>query len=79
MAPLHDFTTVQWKETQSLVVKKGPNKVVNISSSILLLAVGSRVISQAEKEITSCKAKQIHKMTIIFTQNDPKLSFCEFV
>ena len=31
------------------------------------LAIGSRHLSQAEKEITVCKAEQIHKMT---TQND---------
>jgi hypothetical protein len=35
-----------------------------------ILAVESRDISQAEKEITACKAEQIHKMTPIFTQND---------
>ena len=27
-------------------------------------------LSRAEKEITDCKAEQIHKMTSIFTQND---------
>ena len=41
-----------------------------MSSSFLQLAVGSRDLSQAEKEITLCKAEQIHKMTTIFTQND---------
>ena len=35
-------------------------------SSLLQLAPGSRDLSQAEKRIT----EQIHKMTIIFTQND---------
>ena len=35
-----------------------------------LLRVESRDFSQAEKERTSCKAEQIHKMTTIFTQND---------
>ena len=43
--------------------------------SFLQLAVGSRDLSQAEKEITLCKAEQIHKMTTIFTQNGPRLSF----
>ena len=35
-----------------------------------LLADGSRDLSQAEKEITACKAEKIHKMATIFTQND---------
>ena len=34
------------------------------------MAVGSRDISQAEKEITACKVEQIHKLTTIFTQKD---------
>ena len=36
------------------------------------LAVGSRGLSQAEKEISTyvCKSEQIHKMTTIITQND---------
>ena len=49
--------------------------MVYIWSSILHLAVGSHDLSQAEKEITVCKAEQIYKMT---TQNGPgwrKLSF----
>ena len=33
------------------------------------MAVGSRNLSQAEKEITAWKDEQIHKMTTIFTQN----------
>ena len=45
-------------------------KVVYMSSSFWLLSVGSRDLSQAEKEITACKDEQIHKMTTIFTQND---------
>ena len=40
-----------------------------------ILAVESSDFSQAEKEITSCKADQIHKMTPIFTQNDIKGPF----
>ena len=35
-----------------------------------LLANGSRDLSQAEKEITTCKADQIHKITTIFNQNN---------
>ena len=39
------------------------------------LADKSRNLSQAKKKITVVKHKQIHKMTIIFTQNGQKLSF----
>ena len=35
-----------------------------------LLAVGSRDLSEVEKEITASKADYIHKMTTIFTQTD---------
>jgi hypothetical protein len=38
----------------------------------LTLALGSRDLSQAEKEIIVCQGKQIHKMTPIFTQNGQK-------
>ena len=34
-----------------------------------ILEVELRDFSQAEKEITACKAEQIHRMTPIFTQN----------
>ena len=50
-------------------------KVVDMSSSFWLLRVESRDFSQAEKERTACKAEQIHKMTTVFTQNCPRLSF----
>jgi hypothetical protein len=40
-----------------------------------LLTVGSRKLSQAEKEIIACQAEQIHQMTTSFTQNVPKLWF----
>ena len=40
-----------------------------MSSSFWLLAE-SRGLSQAEKEITACKAEKIHKMIYIDTQND---------
>ena len=40
-----------------------------MSSSFWLFAVGSCDLSQAEKEITACKAEEIHKLTTIFTQN----------
>ena len=46
-----------------------------MSSSFWLLGVKSRDFSQAEKERTACKAKQIHKVTTVFTQNGPGLSF----
>ena len=41
-----------------------------MSSSFWLFGVESRDFSQAQKERTDFKAEQIHKMTIIFTQND---------
>ena len=41
-----------------------------MSFSFLQLAVGSRELSQVEKEMTVCKAEQIHKMATIITQND---------
>ena len=46
-----------------------------MSSSFWLLGVESRDFSHLEKERTACKAEQIHKMTIIITQNGPRLSF----
>ena len=33
------------------------------------MAVGSRILSQIEKEINAWKDERIHKMTTIFTQN----------
>ena len=44
-----------------------------MSSSFWLLGVESREFSQAEKERTTCKAEQIHKMATIFTQDGPWL------
>ena len=51
-----------------------------MSSSFWLLEVESRDFSHAEKERTTCKAEQIHKMTTIFTPNDNLGPFwvCEF-
>ena len=46
-----------------------------MSSSFNMLGAESRDFSHAEKERTACKAEQIHKMTTIFTQNAPRLSF----
>ena len=46
-----------------------------MSFSFWLLGVESRDFSQAEKERTAWKAKQIHKMTAFFIQNGPSLSF----
>jgi hypothetical protein len=44
-------------------------------SSFWLLGVESRDFSHAEKERTACNDEQIKKITTIFTQNGPKLSF----
>ena len=41
-----------------------------------MLAVGSFDLSQDEKELIVVKPEKIRKMTIIFTQNGQKLSFC---
>ena len=49
--------------------------VVYMFSSFWQLGVKSHDFSHAEKERTACKAKQIHKMTTIFTQIGPRLSF----
>ena len=53
-----------------------------MSSSFGLLGIESHDFPQAEKESTACKAKQIHKMTPIFTQNnnlsENSCHFCEF-
>ena len=46
-----------------------------MSSSFWLLGVESHDFSHAEKERTACKAMQIYKMTIIVTQNGPRLLF----
>jgi hypothetical protein len=47
-----------------------------MSYSFWLSRVELRDFSQAEKERTACQEKQIHKMTTIFSQNGPWLSFC---
>ena len=47
-----------------------------MSSSFWLVEVDSHDFSHAEKERTACKAEQIYKLTTIFTQNGPRLSFC---
>ena len=49
--------------------------VLYMSSSFWLLGVESRDFSDAEKNRTACKTEQIQKMTIVFTQNGPRLSF----
>ena len=46
-----------------------------MASTFRQLRVESRDFSQAEKDRTAPKVDQIHKMTSIFTQNGPKLSF----
>ena len=45
--------------------------VVYMSSNFGLLTLESRDLSQAEKEKTACKPKQIKKMSTLFTQNGP--------
>ena len=40
-----------------------------------MLAVESHDLSQAEKKVTVFKPEQIHKMTIIFTQNGQNSHF----
>ena len=50
-------------------------QVVLMSFRFWLLAVDSCGLCQAEEEITACKAKQILKMTTIYNQNGPRLSF----
>ena len=52
------------------VMQMNKAQVVYMCSSLLQLAVGSHDLSQAEKEITACKADRIHKKTSIFTQKD---------
>ena len=47
-----------------------PTKGLILCSKKKILWVDSRDFSQADKEITACKAEQTHKMTISFTQND---------
>ena len=42
-----------------------------MSSSFWLLAPESRDLSQAEKEMTHCKAEQIHEMTLQMTKGIP--------
>ena len=49
--------------------------VLYMSSIFWLLGVESRDFFHAEVEKTACKSEQIHKMTFIFTQNGPRLSF----
>ena len=49
-------------------------KVLCMSYSFWLLGVESRDFSHAEIERTASKTEQIHKMTAIFTQNNPRLS-----
>ena len=58
---------------QSVTIKSRLSNMLYMSSSFWLLGVTD--FSQAEKERTAGKPEQIHKMTTIFTQNDPRLSF----
>ena len=47
-----------------------------MSSRFWFFAVGSRDLSQAEREITASKAEQKQNMATIFTQND-KLNYTQ--
>ena len=49
--------------------------VLYMSYSFWLLRVELRDFSQAEKDATANKDEQTHKMTTIFTQSGPRLSF----
>ena len=51
------------------------NKGLILCSKKKILGVESRDFSHAEKERTAYKAEKIHKITTIFTQNGPRLSF----
>ena len=46
-----------------------------MSFSFWLFRFVSGYLSQVEKKRNACKAEQMHKMTAIFTQIGPKLSF----
>ena len=59
-----------WFQSRQLFLETHETEVVDMSSSFWLLALGSRDLSQAEKEITASKAEQIQKMKTIFTQSD---------
>ena len=63
-AKFEKFTTEHISDQKTVSVAKSKNLQVRIGD-----------FSQAEKERTACKAEQIHKMTTIFTQNGPRLSF----
>ena len=56
----------------SILVKNLTKIFQNKRGQVVLykLSVESHYFSQAEKERTTCKAEQIHKMTTIFAQND---------
>ena len=72
-----DFRLVFWKNWWHNCVQDFLTfKELYMSSSFCLLGVESSDFSQAEKERTSCRSEQIHKMTIFFlTQDRPRLLF----
>ena len=49
-------------------------KVVYMSSSFLQLAIGSRNLYQPEKDVTICKAEQLHIMTTMYFDSKWQLS-----
>ena len=62
-----------WDFYRSLKYPRTMVLVLYMSSSFWLLEVESHDFSHAEKERTASKAEQTYKMTIISTQNGPRL------
>ena len=70
-ATLRIYKTFYAHYSTQCKVFKNPRESTRDGLHVLyVLTVGSRNLSQAEKEITACKAEKIHKMATIFTQND---------
>ena len=67
--------TIYPKPTEALRVNNTNHLQYLLGCSTYPLVFGCWELSHAEKERTACKAEQIHKMTTIFTQNGPRLSF----
>ena len=73
--PIFSLNNLKLNSVVFLVVEIEVTKVFYMSSSFWLLGVESRDFSHAVRGRTACKAEEIHKVTIIFAQNGPKLSF----
>ena len=76
---LNRCSFINWLSIQFIQLKiktwQIPEKDWGALHVLYFLAVESRDFSQAEKERTTCKAEQIHKITFIFTQNNNLGSF----